>query len=169
MSTKFSTTKESKRKRDYFTIYNKNTKETEEIKYLSQHELAEGWQQVIPQNNKKNLNHFNVTLAFLPEHLWSKLRKQKKDGEEVYKVVKDGNTRYTIDESNQDDIMINLFNEIHKINPNKNILKENIEQLDETQYISWLVIRVNHYLKTNNFLNKSSDVTDIIIGKLELE
>jgi hypothetical protein len=165
MSTKYST-KESKRKRDYFSVYNKETQTTEEVKYLSQHELAEGWQQIIPKNGKKNINHFNVTLAYLPENLWSKLRKQNKNGDDVYKVIKDGNTRYTIDESNQDEYMIKLFNEINKINPNKNILKENIELLDENQYTSWLVIRVNSYLKSNIRLNKSSDVIDIINVKI---
>jgi hypothetical protein len=147
MSTKYSTkTEPNKRKKDYFTIYNNETKTSEEVKFLSQIELAEGWRQNIPSSSKKYIVHFNVTLAFLPEHLWFKLKKINKNGEESYKMIKDGLTRYTIDETNQDELMINLFREINKLHPNKKILQENIDSLDENQYTSWLVIRCKHYI-----------------------
>ena len=90
MTTKFTTNKNNKRKRDYFNAYNIITKEMDEVKYLSQQELAEGWRQVIPNRKKKNLIHFNITLPYLPEYLWNKLNKVNIDGEKKYCVIKDG-------------------------------------------------------------------------------
>ena len=50
-----------------------------EIKYLNQQELADGWNQVISsRSNKKLINHFSLTLAFLPEKYWKSIKKIKK-------------------------------------------------------------------------------------------
>lgn len=160
MTVKYTTNKDIKKK-DYFNVYNYDLQKYEQINYLSQNDLAEGWQQVIPKNSKKNINHFNVTLAFLPEHLWYKLHKYTKNGEDIYKVIKDGVTRYNIDESNQDFIMINLFNEIHKLKPSNELIKNYIDQLDESQYKSWLVIRANNYLFHNKFIIQENYVTEM--------
>jgi hypothetical protein len=159
MSTKYSTIKE--KKKEYFNVFNKDTQLYEQVNYLNQNELANGWRQSIPNNSKKNINHFNITLAFLPEYLWNKLHKYTKDGDDIYKVIKDGMTRYTINESNQDIIMINLFNEIHKIIPNKDLLKDYIEQLDDSQYSSWLVIRANNYINNDTYFTDVNYVTEM--------
>jgi hypothetical protein len=140
-----------KKKPNYFNVYDKKDRKFIEIKYLSQQELAEGWEQKIPSYNEKRLiNHFSVTLAFLPDKFWSKLRREYKGpGEVNFKIIKDGVTRYTIIETNQDNIMMQLFEEVNKTVPNHNLLNQYIEELDVSQHTSWLVLRARHILKHN--------------------
>jgi hypothetical protein len=115
---------------------------------LTQQEIADGWIQVLPFFADKNLvNHFSVTLAFLPEMYWPKIKKYYKNGEELYKVIKDGLVRYTIIETNQDDIMKELYNEIHKLYPDHKLLQKCIDELDVCQHISWLVLRAKHIIE----------------------
>ena len=136
-----------RKKPNHFYVLDRSKGEYVEVKYLSQNELAEGWQQVIPKySEKKLINHFSVTLAFLPEQFWKKLRKVRTNTEESYKVIIDGITRYTIIETNQDDIMINLFNELSSNCPCVNKLKYYINELDVSQHSSWLVIRARHFI-----------------------
>jgi len=67
-----------KKKLNHFLVYNKSYNEYDEIKYLTQTELSEGWSQIMPNyTNKKLINHFNIILAFLPEYLWLKIKKLK--------------------------------------------------------------------------------------------
>ena len=143
-----------KRKGNYFFVYEKQTNTYKDIKYLSQTELAEGFRQVIPNCNiklKKLVNHFSITLCFLPEYLWSKLKYIADN----YKSIKDGSTLYSIVETNQDNIMIQLYTEITKYTPDKLILNYLINELDETQHTSWLVIRSKNYLTTDKHYESS--------------
>lgn len=150
-------TSQTKRKPNHFYIYNKNTKKYDEVKYLTQKELAEGFRQVLPTGIakiKKSVNHFSITLCFLPEHLWSRLHY---DGEN-YKKIKDNNTIYSIVETNQDDLMVKLFNELNKRHPDSLVVNYLINELDDSQYSSWLVLRAKHYL-SNGRLYEPSYVT----------
>jgi len=143
-----------KKKLNHFILYNKYNKEYEEVKYLTQNDLAEGWQQIIPRSNKKNfINHFSITLAHLPRHLWRKLKKTNKVNNELspYKMIKDGLTRYTIIESNQDYLMINIYEELEKLYPNIELLKEFCEELDKSQHSSWLVILTKNFIQNKHF------------------
>ncbi len=140
-----------KRKPNHFYIYNKFENKLEEVKYLSQKDLSEGWRQVMPRmNNKKLLNNFSITLCFLPDYLWSSLYKLKnKDGDYI---INDGaRTRYTIIETNQDEIMINLYNELKKQFPDVETLSAYINDLDESQHNSWLVLRAKTFIKHGYF------------------
>lgn len=140
-----------KRKPNHFYIYNKFENKLEEVKYLSQKDLSEGWRQVMPRmNNKKLLNNFSITLCFLPDYLWSSLYKLKnKDGDYI---INDGaRTRYTIIETNQDEIMINLYNELKKQFPDAETLSAYINDLDESQHNSWLVLRAKTFIKHGYF------------------
>ena len=153
-----------KKKPNYFNIYNKKENKYDEVKFLTQQEIAEGWVQILPQYTDKNLiNHFSVTLAFLPEKYWQKIKKGYKNGEELYKVIKDGVTRYTIIETNQDDVMKKLFIEIKKLYPDHNLVQYYIDELDVSQHTSWLVLRAK-YILTNGvpyFSNKVEEFTEI--------
>jgi hypothetical protein len=139
-----------KRKPNHFFVYNIKACKYDEIKYISQYDLAEGYRQILPKCNSKNIkkkkliNHFSITLCFLPEYLWKEL---KYDGEN-YKVIQDGITLYSIVETNQDEIMKNLYNEIIKRFPNKLVINHLINELDESQYSSWLILRSKKYLNT---------------------
>jgi hypothetical protein len=144
-----------KKKPNHFYVLDKKNSQYIEVKYLTQHELAEGWQQKVPnKSDKKLVNHFSVTLAFLPEQFWRKLKKIKTDNEESYKVIIDGITRYTIIETNQDDNMISLFNELSSNRPNIEVLNKHINELDASQYSSWLVLRAKHYINHKKKYNE---------------
>ncbi len=159
-----------KRKQNYFFVFDKANRKYNEVKYLNQHELAEGYQQIIPHNNNKKLiNHFSITLCFLPEHLWSKLKKHTKNGEESYKTIKDGVTLYSIVETNQDHLMLSLYQELNNKNPDLLILDHYIKELDDSQYSSWLVMRARHYIKTGRLfdVNYINDFEEIKINYIK--
>ena len=149
-----------KKKLNYFYVLNMNKKEYAEVKYLNQHELSEGWRQIIPNNsNKKFINHFSVTLAFLPEQFWKKIYKTNTN--DSYKIINNGVTKYTIIETNQDNIMINLFNELSLFSPNKDLLKKYIDNIDTSQYSSWLILRAKYYM--NHDIKYNHNIIDTII------
>lgn len=135
-----------KKKPNHFFILDRKENKYDEVKYLNQHELSEGWYQVIPNyNNHKLINHYSVTLAFLPEHLWSKLHKLN----DSYKVIKNGITRYTLIETNQDQTMFELYDELKNRSPNKTKLMNYITNLDTSQHNSWLVQRAKYYINNS--------------------
>jgi hypothetical protein len=141
-----------KKKPNHFYVLDKKKREYVEIKYLTQNELAEGWIQVMSQNgNSKLINHFSVTLAFLPEQFWRRLKPIQGGG---YQIIVDGLTRYTIIETNQDESMINLFNEITSKSPNVLILQKLINELDVSQHSSWLVIRSKYFINHGKKFNQ---------------
>jgi hypothetical protein len=129
------------RKPNHFIVYNKYDDKYIEVKYLDQNELADDWEQIIPSNNDENLiNHFSITLAFLPSKLWKKLKREGNENTN-YKIIKDGITRYSIIETNQDNIMKLLYNEIKNPKYDINLLNYYIDNLNVSQYSSWLVIK----------------------------
>lgn len=144
-----------KKKPNHFYIFDKINSQYIQVKYLTQHELADGWQQKVPnKSDKKLINHFSVTLAFLPEQFWRRLKKIKTtSGDDSYKVIIDGITRYTIIETNQDNTMINLFAELSLKFPNIELLNKYINDLDVSQHTSWLVLRAKHYVNHNRKYN----------------
>lgn len=146
-----------KRKPNHFYVYNKNDKKYIDIKYISQNTIAEGYIQIVPTiTPKKLINHFTVTFAFLPDYLWCKIKRIQ--GTDKYNIIKNGMTRYSIVETNQDEIMFNLYKEIHKIQPNANLIQNYIDNLDNSQHTSWLVIRGLNFIKTG-FLFKPENIT----------
>lgn len=153
-----------KKKLNFFNSYNRLENKYDEIKYLNQQDLSEGWIQITPLfGDKRLINSFNITLAFLPNNYWSKLSKQFIDNEEVFVEIKHGLTRYRIIETNQDDIMVKLYEELNNKRPYIKILKSCIDELDNSQYSSWLVLSARYYIKYGVFYNTC------IVNKLKHE
>jgi hypothetical protein len=146
--TSYTTTQQLPSKKfNHFTVIDKETNNKINVPYLTQNELSEYWIQIMPRHKKKSdFNHFNITLAYLPEHLWYKLRKNHKSINDNYKSIEDGITKYTINETNQDELMISLFKEIHRYCPRVEVIKNLIDELDDSLYSSWLVLRARTYL-----------------------
>ena len=143
------------KKLNHFYILDRKKSEYIKVKYLTQQELAEGWRQIVPRTNEKKLvNHFCITLAFLPEQFWKKLIKIKYDINDSYKIIIDGLTRYTIIETNQDDIMIKLFNELSQKYLNILLLNKYINDLDISQHTGWLVLRAKYYISHEKLYNE---------------
>jgi len=149
-----------KLKPNHFFVYKNNV--YNEIPYLTQLELSENWHQVIPKYSNKFINNYSITLAHLPTHLWCKLVKEIKNDNEVYKIIKDGITHYSIIETNQDNIMINIYNEINKEYPDVNLLKQYITELDSSQYNSWLILCASRYIE-KGYLYEPNYVTELTV------
>jgi len=117
-------------------------------KPLTQKDYADGWQPVLPNPSKRNpIHHFSVTLANLPPHLWVDLLK---DYEKSSKLLsknkfKDNIYYYTVSESENDEVLVQLYYELQKRNPDSVLVKNYLEQLgDETS--GWLVMRAKKFL-----------------------
>nr|QFG74570.1 MAG: hypothetical protein [Megaviridae environmental sample] len=126
------------------------------IKNLSQHELAEGWQQVLknPDYNKKEgskyyYHTYNVSLAQLPEHLWNKLQPiyDRDKGCIRHYFVKDKHNKYIV-ECNDLDSDIRL---LYKLYLNywmyETEMKELLDNLTKNDISGWLIIRCKKLLK----------------------
>ena len=126
------------------------------IKPLSQNELAQGWQLVVPKrryrytyvtdeynNNvlKKNTNiyHSKINLAQLPRHLWHKRRLLHNGNSKVC----DASHYYYIETSNIDTEVIelvNLLEQPYDINKKEQVISL-ISTLKENDVYGWPVIK----------------------------
>ena len=105
---------------------------------LTQKEIAEGWCQKIPKNNKKSIQyHFSITIDELPFNLWNKINKYSND--EFY-IVKNNIFLYSITKTEYDELLFELYNEITKHNPNVNIISQLYENL-KTKFNGCLIIK----------------------------
>jgi len=81
------------------------------IEPLSQSELAEDWQLVLPKKTKNNTrHHFNIYLSQLPQHLWHHLLT---DDDKYYKLITDNIYSYSVKVCETDTKLYNLFNMIN--------------------------------------------------------
>lgn len=116
-------------------------------KPLTQEELADGWQLVLPKSSKTQpIHHFSVTLAQLPPYLWRYYRKDfQEDGKEFFPIIKDGIYYYSVNQTKYDDVLRELFGLMNKRQPDRNEVKRLLDQL-ENQVSGWLVIKARNYL-----------------------
>ena len=127
--------------------------ETVLCKPLTQSEYADGWQCVLPQRTRKSdLHNWNVSLAQLPPHLWSKCRTYyNDDGKECYRKINDNIYVYNVVKTDYDDMMHELHSHLHQANPNKNAIRTLVNELKDN-VSGWLLTRANIVLATNHHL-----------------
>lgn len=113
-------------------------------KPLTQAEFADGWQCVLPRRTKKsNVYNWNVTLAQLPPHLWSKCSTYyDEEGKENYHKINDGIYQYTVSRTDYDDEMVELHRQIHKTVVDRTLVRGLVENLKDN-VSGWLLIRAN--------------------------
>jgi hypothetical protein len=126
-------------------IENKKEFETVSCLPLSQDEIADGWQTVLPRKNKSNpIHHWSVTLAQLPPHLWCKLKlklHQDTESDLIYSVIKDKIYHYSVNTSEYDHILKELYLEVNRgYYANLNLINEYLSQID-TNINGWLIIK----------------------------
>ena len=120
------------------------------VKPLSQNELAQGWQLVVPcirysiktvegiVSKSSNIHKSKVNLAQLPRHLWSKMRKLRNDNYRVH----DKSHFYFVDKSNVDDEIYeldNIIKRVYDIN-HKERVSELLTVLKDNEVYGWIVI-----------------------------
>jgi len=117
-------------------------------KPLTQKDYADGWQYVLPKPSKKHpIHHFSVTLANLPPHLWVDLLENYEETGVIFSrnKFKDNIYHYTVSESENDDVLVKLYYELKKYNPDTVLVKNYLDELgDETS--GWLVMRAKKFL-----------------------
>jgi hypothetical protein len=127
-----------------------------EIQKISQEDIADGWTQKLPTKYKKQqLHHFNITLAELPPHLWSKphiknyLYSNNVDlDENNCFTIKDNIYSYSINKCQHYEKIYNLYNELHKPNKNINSIKELYLYCIDNKINGWLINATEKYIET---------------------
>jgi hypothetical protein len=135
------------------------SKEEVEIKPVSQEEMAEGWQAVLPRLNSGNpIHHWSVTLAQLPPHLWSKYRIEYEGNKAFCPVIKHNIYYYSINKTSHDDNLILLYKELAKgLCSDNNVIKELLSKLEfnadatKSNISGWLLIRAKKFLKNDKY------------------
>jgi hypothetical protein len=134
-----------------FVVYDKfpeNVFVERVINPLSQNDLAEGWQMVLPKPNKNRpTHHYSLYLSELPPHLWKFLKLYtNEDGIQQYRLVRDNIYIYSIRHSQFDDQLIELFEQITTTNPNLNYMQTLVSQLENHNVTGWLMTRARKML-----------------------
>jgi hypothetical protein len=115
---------------------------------LTQNELADGWQLVLPRRTRNNESfHFNVQLSELPPYLWYKLQEDFTNG--GYKTVKYNIYHYTVKKSSMDDMCQQLYKLVHMNNPNKDRISRLVSKLESHKMRGWLLIKAKQLCEQN--------------------
>ena len=123
-----------------------NSTTTHVVNHLTQEELAEGWQLVLPRN-VKDTHEYTVYVSQLPYYLWHKLRTvYKLNKAPEYKNVKDGLYTYQVNHSAHDDKVFRLGNEMMKRVPNLSVVKQLYDELLQHRVKGWVMLRANNLL-----------------------
>jgi hypothetical protein len=111
-------------------------------KPLTQAEYADGWQHVLPRRTKKsNIYNWNVTLAQLPPHLWSRCHTNAdEDGKLFNNTISDGIYRYNVSTTDYDNEMRCLYNQLGKLNPDLSQVQYLLNELQDN-VSGWLLLR----------------------------
>ena len=128
---------------------------------LTQKELVEGWKLILPKKQKiSTLHEFNINLVELPKHLWSKLKcydskqlykpppglediepteNKKIINTKYYSKIIDKIYEYNVNYNDSDDIALELYKELLKVNSNTKKIIELYNILNELKLRGWLL------------------------------
>lgn len=108
---------------------------------LTQNDMAEDWQLVLPTTNKtRTRHHFNIYLAQLPKHLWHRLNQENN---EYYHLIKDNIYSYSVKISDTDDMLLRLYDLVNM--PDYRLYLDEIKDLYSELYKEnvrgWIMIK----------------------------
>ena len=132
---------------------------------LSQNELADGWNLVIPRpqrkliyynrngrfimRKKKLFNYFKIDLSKLPESLWHKLTPVYEEGIYSYCTVKDNRFIYIVNPTVIDDEIRELVYLMNQLKFNTSRVMELLQILQDNDIHGWVVIKAKKLIGTN--------------------
>ena len=120
------------------------------VEPLTQNDLAENWQMVLPKKTKKITKHyFNIYLSQLPSHLWSRVNYNKTitiDDVDYYPIMNDNIYYYNIRQTKNDDKIMKLYKELMNEEPNKDVINELYSILSNEHVKGWLMVRAKSYI-----------------------
>jgi len=132
-------------------LVNDNDKSITEhiVSSLTQEELADGWNLVLPREMKKStVHHFSVYLSQLPPHLWKYLRTERseQDNSQHFSTIRDNIYHYSIKSSKYDDDVQKLYNLIVQNVPCKEAISNVYTLLEQQRIKGWVMIRAKKFL-----------------------
>lgn len=111
------------------------------VNTLSQKEIADGWKLVLPTRyNNSTVHNFNIYLSQLPPHLWNKLNYNVYNNVEN-KKIHDNIYQYSIKKTKHDNDIYKLYNELLKNVPDKHVIRDLYNYLNENHVNGWLMYR----------------------------
>jgi hypothetical protein len=116
------------------------------IEPLSQNDMADDWQLVLPTTKKNSTkHHFNIYLSQLPKHLWNRL---EKENNEYYKTIKDNIYNYSVKISDTDNYMFRLFNILNTVDYRVHYdeIKELYSLLYKMNVRGWIMIKTKNLI-----------------------
>lgn len=123
-----------------------NVNVTVTVDPLTQEEMAEGWQQVLPRSSGRlPQHHFSVYLSQLPPHLWSRLDRHLY-GKGLHGTIRNRIYSYSVRSSKYDDTVMKLYDELNKTSPNKDVVSRLYSYLDRNRVKGWIMIRAKNFL-----------------------
>jgi hypothetical protein len=127
---------------------------------LTQKELAEGWQLVVPRvkstqitlsygnkkvkKSKKNYKIFRINISQLPEHLWNKLYPKYEDGQYSHSVARDNMYLYIVKDTPVDKEIVKLYNYLnykHYTESKLQDIRNLLNILEDNNINGWIVLR----------------------------
>lgn len=122
---------------------------------LTQDELADGWKTVMPKTTivkngehiyKNPIHHWSISLSQLPPHLWREsFIDYDYHGHEYYPVIKNGIYHYSINGSEYDNMIRELYDEIQKPVFDYVMIKSLVSAL-EGKVNGWIMVRAKRIL-----------------------
>ena len=134
------------------------------VNNLSQNELAEGWQLVVPKpksvslvnnyggrivtRNKKYYNYFKIDLSKLPNELWDNLRQVYEEGIYSHSIAKNNRYVYIVNPTVVDNEIIELRHlvNLHNWELHKDRMMELLQVLDDNNVYGWVVVKAKKLL-----------------------
>ena len=114
---------------------------------LSQDEIAEGWQHVLPAATKKaTIHHFSIYLSQLPPHLWKYLKKRTVEGNDEYYPVQDKIYHYSIKLTKHDRYVFALYEQVMKQYPDYDKVIQLYDYLDQYRIKGWIMTLAKNML-----------------------
>ena len=105
------------------------------LNFLSQCDLAEGWNISMKRKKYKNQLETNIYLSNLPPHLFHKF-------DETYMIINDRGLKYNIIKTKHDTKVFELYNELNKNIINIIKIKELYNYCKSNNINGWLIINV---------------------------
>jgi hypothetical protein len=118
------------------------------VNQLTQEEMAEGWQLVVPRlKSKSTLHHFSIYLSQLPPHLWKKLYLSYTDNVKHYNIIKDGVYHYNVKLSKYDNDIKKMMKSINKYDYDS--AHKLYNHLEKQRIKGWVMFYAKNKLNSN--------------------
>lgn len=116
------------------------------VRPLTQHDMMDRWNIVLPRKNKKHtIHHFNIILSQLPKHLWSRVWRNPNNSE-YYHEIQDNIYIYSIRISISDNLLFTLYRELENPNPHTQLITRLYHEIDTIHHEDWIILQAKNII-----------------------